>query len=272
MGLAIDTIGFNAITGAVASVYANAAADAGDSLTVRQFVPGSMARLEYVGLQPAAAGVTGVQVKSPALHDNVQGLEFQTSESPAVFLMPDQQGEPLQPGDTLTAAVEISLAAATVIGGALGIYYANLSGIAASLKMRADIFPNIDHLKAFPVTPGAVAANVWLDTAIGAAAAQLKADRYYAVLGYISSDPYIALGVKGQATGNLRVAGPGTSTSITTDTYFVDQSDSHMTPHIPVFYANDRNSVYVSGLSALAIAAPKPVTLICAQMVASYQP
>lgn len=272
MGLAIDTIGFAATTGAVAEVYANAAADAGDSLTIRQFVPGSTARLEFVGLQPAAAGVTGVQVKSPALHDNVQGVEFQTSESPAVFLMPPQQGELLQPGDTLTAAVETSLAAATVIGGALGVYYANLSGIAASLKMRADIFPNIAHIKTFPVTPGAVAANTWDDTAIGTAAAQLKADRYYAVLGYIASDPYIALGVKGQATGNLRVCGPGSSTSIATDTYFVDQSDSHQTPHIPVFYANDRNSVYLSGLSAVAIAAPKAVTLVCAQMIANYQP
>ena len=272
MGLAIDTIGFSATTGAVGEVYVNGAAAAGDSLTIRQFVPGSMARLEFVGLQPAAAGVTGVQVKSPALHDNVQGLEFQTSESPAAFLMPSQQGEPLQPGDTLTAAVETSLAAATVIGGALGVYYANLSGIAASLKMRPDIFPNIEHLKPFPVTPGAVTANAWDDTSIGTAAAQLKADRYYAVLGYIASDPYIALGVKGQATGNLRVCGPGSSSSLATDTYFADQSDSHGTPHIPVFYANDRNSVYLSTLSALAIASPKAVTLICAQMNANWAP
>jgi len=272
MGLAYEVIGFNGTTGAVGDVYADAAADAGDTLTIRQFAQGSKAQLEFIGLQPAAAGATRVEVKSPVLHDNVQGIELVTAESPAAFLMPERTGEPMQPGDTLTVQVATSVAAATVIGGALGIYYQNVDGLAASLKMWSDISAQITHIKPFSVTPGAVAANTWLDTSLDTAAAQLDANRYYAVLGYVTSDPYVAVGIKGQNTGNVRVGGPGATSTLNIANYFVEVSDLQQTPHIPVFYANNKGSTYLSLLSAVAVAAPKDVVLVCAQLAPTYAP
>ena len=272
MGLAYEVVGFNAATGAVANTYAAAAADAGDTLTIRQFAQGSKAQIEFVGLQPAAAGATRVEIKSPVMHDNVQGMEFVTAESPASFLMPRRTGEPMQPGDTLTVQLATSLAAATVIGGALGVYYQNVDGIAAALKSWPDISGMITHIKPFSVTPGAVAANTWLDTSLAAAAAQLDANRYYAVLGYTCSDPYIAVAIKGQNTVNLRVGGPGATSTLDISAYFAEMSDREQTPHIPVFYANNKGSTYLSVLSAVAVAAPKDVTLVCAQLAPSYAP
>lgn len=272
MGLAIDTVGFNATTGATANTFADAAADSGDSLTVRQFAQGSLARLEFIGLDPAAAGVTQVEVKSPALADNVEGILMATSEGPAAFLMPRERGEQLTRGDTLGVSVATSLASATVIGGALGIYYANLDGIDASLKMWSDFSAQIDHIKSFNVTPGAATANTWDDTSINTGAAQLDADRYYAVLGFMTNDPYIAVGIKGQSTGNLRVCGPGTKTTLDMTDYFVEVSAKHGTPHVPVFYANNRAATYLSVLSVAAVASPNPVTLVCAELAAGFKP
>lgn len=272
MGLAYEVVGFNATTGAVANTYANAVADAGDSLVVRTFEPNSRAWLEFIGLQAAAAGATRVEVKSPVLHDNVQGMELVSSETPASFLVPARTNEPMQPGDTLGVSVATSVAAATVIGGALGIYYQNAQGIAAVLKMWPDISSQITHIKPFSVTPGAVAANTWLDTALTTAGAQLDANRYYAVLGYLVSDPYIAVAIKSQQTGNLRCGGPGAISTLDLGDYFAYSSEKNGVPQIPVFFANNKGSTYLSLLSSVAVAAPKDVTLICAQLAPGYQP
>ena len=272
MGLAIETVGFSATTGAVANTYAAAAADADDTLTVRQYAQGSKAKIEFVGLQPAAAGATRIEVKSPSLHDNVQGMEFVTAESPAGFLMPRRVGEPVVKGDTLTVQLATSVAAETVLGGALSIFYENADGLAASLKMWSVISALITHMKPFSVTPGAVAANTWLDTSLATAAVQLDADRYYAILGYTCSDPYIAVGIKGQMTSNLRLCGPGQTSTLDISSYFAEMSDREGTPHIPVFYANNRGATYLSLLSAVAVAAPKDVTLVCAQLADTYRP
>jgi hypothetical protein len=272
MGLAIETVGFTATTGAVGNVYATAAADAGDQLSVRQFASGSKARIEFVGLQPAAAGATRIEIKSPSLHDNVQGMEFVTAESPAAFLLPRRTGESVVRGDTLTVQLATSIAAATVIGGAMSIYYENADGLGASLKMWSDISASVTHMKPFSVTPGAVAANTWQDTSLTTAGAQLDADRYYAVLGYVCSDPYIAVGIKGQMTSNLRLCGPGSTSTLDISSYFAEMADREQTPHIPVFYANNRGATYLSVLSAVAVAAPKDVTLICAQLAPTFAP
>lgn len=241
MGLAIDTVlgaAHNPSTTATALTMAS-----GDSLTVRNFESPATARLERVTRNGAAAST--IQIKSPTLHDNVEGIQYITSESPSEFLFPKGQAQPLKAQDNLTV---------TTTGGtneydlvALSIYYSDLPGVAARLRMPADVNPHIQQYKVVqvacttPATPG-----TWQDTVITTTEDLLIANRDYAVLGFITDVACGLVGIKGVDTGNLRVCGPGTAASRDTSNFFLDWSEREGTPHVPIINSANKNALYAS--------------------------
>src|SRR5579875_2555711 len=121
MGLAIDTIGFSAT--APGSTYTAVTYSPGDSPVVRAYAAGSSATLEAITRSGATGG--DIRVRSPLLHDNVQGIRLRSSERVSHWLMPRELGQVLQLQDTLT----IELTGGTtseVDAGAILIYYSNL--------------------------------------------------------------------------------------------------------------------------------------------------
>ena len=139
-------------------------------------------------------------------------------------------------------------------------------GAVARLYSWADISGNVKSIKALEVDCVTSATiGQWSDTLITATENQLHARTDYAVLGYEASVAVVTVAIKGQETGNLRVGGPGPTSSFPTSDYFVQMSNMHGTPHIPVFNADNRNSVYVSTAANTASVATK-VTLILAEM------
>ena len=264
MGMAIDTVAFSATNPGAGG--AAAAAVSGDSLTTRNFAGGTKAYLDFLTRQGAAAGF--LQVTSPTFADNVHGLYYYESETPAVELMPQETAQPIAPGDAL--GVTISGGAAEVDGGALGFYYQDAPGVSAVLRDWSEISPNVANVKPVRVTcTTAAAALVWADTLINATQNDLKSDRYYAVLGYTVDAATAACGVKGAFTGNLRAAGPGTTSTLRTSDYFVRMNREQGRPYIPVFNGNDRGAVYVS-LSAVATGATINVTVNLVELVKGY--
>ncbi len=234
----------------------------GDSATVRYFPTTSKARLETVCAQNS--GAQAVRIASPMLHDNVTGLTFQFAEQPTTYLLPQEVGQPLTPGDTLV--VQLTAAATSDSVAVLCNYYENLPGAVARLYSWADISGNVKSIKALEVDCVTSATiGQWSDTLITATENQLHARTDYAVLGYEASVAVVTVAIKGQETGNLRVGGPGPTSSFPTSDYFVQMSNMHGTPHIPVFNADNRNSVYVSTAANTASVATK-VTLILAEM------
>lgn len=267
MGAAIDTIVLSATNPGAAPAADNAAANSGDSKTVRNFNLQTAARIQFLSRQGTTAGFVGV--KSPRMHDSTRGLQFILGESPAVKLLPEEIGQPVWSGDTLQAT--LSGGAAEVDGMAYAIYYDDLGGINAKLRSWADILPYIVNLKPLEVdvTQGATA-FAWVDTLITATENLLKADTYYAVLGYTSDVAALVIGIKGVATGNLRVCGPGPINTLATDDYFLRQSAESGRPNIPVFSADDRGGVFVS-LAGFATAGTTKVTLMLAELASNYQ-
>lgn len=259
MGIAIDTV-LGEVTNSAALIPATIAA--GDSTTVRSFPPGATATLEYLAYQSTVAGT--VRVTSPMLHDNVRGISYSPAESPAAFLLPRDTGQPLVSQDTLLLQASNAAAGVTAVG--LGIYYSNLSGQSARLHSWGDISGLIKNIKPLTV---AVAANAtvgqWSDTLITATEDLLHANQDYAVLGYDLSAALAVVGIKGQETGNLRVCGPGASSTLNISDYFVSLGERMGTPHIPVFNSANKNNTYVSVASDTASAAAT-VTLILAEL------
>ena len=250
MGRAVDTVLTFSTQGAAAAFPTALAAAPGDMLQIRSFDRSKNAYLESV-IYSAGGGQKG-RVLSPMMHDNVTGLTFQPAEVPSQWSLPPGAAVELVPADTLQASGAI--AAAGTILMALVNYYEELDGADARLHSWPDIRGLIKYIKSFEVDLAAVAVGAWTDTLITATENQLHADAHYAILGYNVSAAVDVVGFKGSATGNLRICGPGPTSTLDITNYFIYESERSGRPHIPVFNSNDRNAFFVSAAHHAAIA------------------
>lgn len=266
---AIDTIACFSTQGAAAPFPVALAAAPGDSLAVRNFPSGQTASLEAIFY--SAGGGQKVRVQSPNLHDNQTGLTFAPAEVPAQFLLPGDASVNLQANDQLV--VSGGIAAAGTISAGLQVYYSQLPGIQARLHSWGDISGNYRYIKSVEVDLAAIAVGAWTDTLITATENQLHANKDYAVLGYQCSAAMDFVGVKGSATGNLRVCGPGASSTLDITEYFVYMSQTNGVPYIPVFNSDDRFAFYVSAFNHAAVGAgANSVYLILAELINTVTP
>lgn len=261
MGIAIDTVGLKYTAPATATAaYAALSALTGDSLTVRSFQPPASAVLEEVCFQ--ASTIHSLRVRSPLLHDDVQGIRFKPTTTPTRFSLPQVASQYLQPQDTLIVEVDDQTNSATYTA-ALRVFYTDLLGASARLKMPGDVNGNVKSIKPVEVSVSAVA-QTWVDTLITATEDLLHANTDYAVLGFMVDTACCAVGVKGQETGNLRVTAAGVDDAYGTSEVFVTLSEEHNMPHIPVFNAANKGNVYVSLLANAT--ATITVTLMLAEL------
>ena len=264
MGLAIDTVLLDLHnTSTNAAALAAMAPASGDSLSVRSFKDGASASLENVVVQ-CTTPPKRVRVLSPRLHDNVTGLTLTALENPTEFLLAADISQALYSADTLVVQAEAAASSDTV--AALFVYYSDLPGVQANLYTWDQIKSRIIALKPVEVdvTTSATIGS-WTDTLINPTENQLKANYEYAVLGFTESANLLCVGVKGPATGNLRVGCPAASPTLRLSDYFIYQSQAQGRPYIPVFNANDRAATYVSAAANTA-SVTSNVTMICAQL------
>ena len=264
MGLALDTVLFdvhNVSTNAAALTAATAAN--GDSAGVRAFKDGASATLENVFLQGASAP-RRVRLLSPRLHDNVTGLNLQALENPTEFLIAAELSQVLYSADVLTVQMDAAASSDTV--SALSIYYSDLPGINANLMTWDQIRGAIIDVKPVEVdVTSSATIGQWSDTVITTTDNQLKANYNYAVLGFTESANLLCVGIKGPATGNLRVCCPAASPTLRLTDYFVFQSQQGNRPYIPVFNANDRAGTFIS-VAANTASVNSNVFMICARL------
>jgi len=260
---AIDTVLYDVHnTGGAPIGLTAATVAAGDAALIRNYSLTERAILEFIATQ--GSGVRLARITSPLLHDAVTGMTFAFGENPAVMLMPRETGQPVVAGDTLS--VSLSAAATSDTLAALGFYYTSLPGASARLHSWGEISGIVKSIKAVQVAVvSAAAIGQWTDTLITVTENVLHARTDYALLGYDTDVALLSVGIKGQETGNLRVCGPGPTTTFATDDYFVNMSDLHGTPHIPVVNADNRGSIFVSVAANTASVAAN-VTLILAEL------
>lgn len=215
-------------------------ANSGDSFVVRAFTPTSNAYLEDVFASNANGGI--LRIRSPRLHDNVQGIRVRVAAGVVRGLLPDRTEQRLYPQDSLT--VETTGGSAETDVGAITTYYQDLPGTDARLALWEQVAPRIANI--LTVEVGISAASTDGDWSAGDAIDStfdlLKANTDYAVLGYETDVAVAAVALRGPDTGNLRVGGPGTTEAIETRDYFVRQAVKHNTPHIPILNAANKGA------------------------------
>jgi hypothetical protein len=235
----------------------------GDTFAVRSFPSESRAYIEGIWAQGATAGV--VRVRSPRLHDNVQGIRFRTVAAVTRDFFGDQDAQPLYPQDVLI--FEGSGGGAETDCFALWMYYNDLPGTDARLAQWAAIQPRIRNILTQEIAvAGPVTAGDWsAGNALNATFDLLKANVDYAVLGYQTDTACLAVGFRGPDTGNLRIGGPGTTESIETRDWFVSGSREGGLAYIPVINAANKGATLVSVANSTA-AGTFNVDLILAEL------
>jgi hypothetical protein len=247
----LDTLtGFVTAPGAVFTAWTMAT---GDSLAVRAAVPGSNIWLVGAWGFNQVAGV--LRVRSPRLHDNVQGIRMRIPASLVNQKLPIARGpggfQRLFTQDTLIVEQTGSAVGGQIETGSLAIWYDDVPGIAGRFIDQNQLNKFGVNLMGQEVTvTTGVAGGYSGSVAINATNDNFKANTDYALIGGFCDTRVATVRIKGIDTGNLGVGFPGDPTlqEFTAD-WFVRLSQSSYTGMIPVFNSQNKTGITVDAVS-----------------------
>lgn len=155
-----------------------------------------------------AAGIG--RIRSPRLHDNVQGIRFRIPATDPTYLQPMQPWQRLIPQDTLTLEISGSSTGGQLEQMAMLIYYTDLPGVSARLIGLDELMKRAMNLwtTEIAVTPG-VAGGYSGQVAINSTFDNFKANTDYALLGYEVDAPCTVVRFTSPDFGQLGLGGPG---------------------------------------------------------------
>lgn len=237
----------------------------GDTLAVKNFDSPSRAALVDVWATSATTGA--MRIRSPRLHDNVQGLRFREIAAINRALLADELEQPLYAQDALI--VEMFGGAAETDGAALLIWYDDMQGVSPNLTSWDGIANRIVNLVnvEVAVAAGAAVGQRSAASALNATFDLLIANTDYALLGYEVDANGLSVGLRGPDTGNLRIGGPMTTERIETRDWFLSLSRASARPMIPVINSANKAATLVDTTQVVAGVAAN-VTLVMAELSA----
>ncbi|MGH7744671.1 MAG: hypothetical protein ACREQ5_07635 [Candidatus Dormibacteria bacterium] len=239
-------------------------ANTGDSFTINNFDNASPAYIDQIWGDNATGGQ--IRVRSPRMHDMVQGIRVQAAAAKTGYPLLDSYADQLlYASDILT--VETSGGASETDNVALLNYYTNLPGASQRLASWAELSNRIVNLMGSEVdtTSGTTAGDWGAGTAINATFDNFKANTDYALLGYTTNAACTAVAIAGADTSNFRVGGPGVLDPVVTRDWFIGQNVRTGRPYIPVINSNNRGGTLAYVAATTASTAVK-VSLLFAQL------
>lgn len=219
----------------------------GNTLQVRSGGQGGNARILQAWTDVQTAGV--FRVRSPRLHDNVQGIRYATVASDTAELLPPGGGQLLYEQDTLTAELSGSAVVGDIETACLLVYYENLPGATARLETHDAILPRIVNYVTIENTLAlGIAGGYSGEEALNAEFSLLKADTDYALLGYVVSAECAAVRYRGVDTGNLGIGGPGNvKRRDATSEWFIRLGRQSGLPTIPILNSQNVGGTLIDG-------------------------
>jgi hypothetical protein len=219
--------------------------NAGNSLTVRNTALTTDIRLVQMWASNNAAGI--FRIRSPKLHDNVQGIRYRVDATDPVPLMTPGAWQKLTPQDTLIAEISGSATGGQTEQGCMLMWYSDLPGSNARLVNWSDIARRVVNYLTVEVaiTPG-TAGGYSGQVAINSTFDLLQANTDYAILGGVVDTRCAAVRITGPDFANFGVGFPGILSYRQNNAYFFKQMNEELgVPTIPVFNSANKNGTLV---------------------------
>lgn len=222
----------------------------GNSLTVRNAALSTNVRLLSAWVDAQVRGI--MRIKSPKLHDNVQGIRVGTNANIVQPLLDPTFMQGLYPQDTLTVDLSGSATGGDIETACLLVRYDDIPGPSgrfidiATLKQRGVNEISIENSLATGTAGGYSG-----EEAINADFDMFKANTDYALVGYLLSPVAgqtdggcACVRWRGVDTGNMGVGGPGTDLlKELTQKWFIWLTERTGFPCIPVFNSANRAGI-----------------------------
>ncbi|HWY55753.1 MAG TPA: hypothetical protein VNZ03_14895 [Terriglobales bacterium] len=258
------------VTGAGA-VFTAWTVNAGNSLAIRSApLTSNVWLLEKWAFNDTAAGV--LRVRSPRLHDNVQGIRSRIVNNDTEPLLSGLAAfgwrQKLVPQDILIA--EQTGSAANIDTGHLLVYYENLPGISARFIDNATLIANgVNRIgQEVSITTTAASGAYTGQVAINAVNDNFKANTDYALLGAMVDTRVGTVRIQGADVGNLGIGIPGEPTQRhLMSNYFQRLSQVYNLPLIPVFNSANKTAILIDATGHTA-AVTSVVTLYMVELAA----
>lgn len=235
------------------------AAYTGQKLEVRA---GEGITLEQLWAYNASGGV--LRVRSPNLHDDVQGIRLRAPEANPQLLLPYASKVPLLKTETLT--VETSGGGGETDNVFLLNYYNSLPGMEGNLLHWSEVQPQIDNLMGVEVAAKTGAVGHWgTPVALNSSQDLFRRPARYAVLGYQLNSVCGSVVLSGGGVGELRFGGPGMIEPDVTAEWFIRLGEETGQATIPVFDSQNVGQVNVE-LGGQTAEHESKVTFICAKL------
>lgn len=220
----------------------------GNSLTMRNTAGESKAKLLAAWADVQTAGT--LRMRSPTMHDNVQGIRFATVASHLQPLTPLGAIQEFYGQETVTVELSGSATGGDIESAAMLMFYDDVPGIDARLVHWNDIRESIVALVTVENTLSLGTAGGYSgEEAINAEFDLLRADTEYALIGYQVSAECVAVRWRGVDTGNLGIGGPGADDSKhLTGNWFINLSLLTGLPCIPVFNSSNKAGILIDGM------------------------
>lgn len=182
--------------------------NAGNSATVRNADLSSQAALIQTWANFHNIGLW--RIRSPKLHDNVQGIRWRIPVSDPSPLMVPGHYQRLVPQDTLTLELQSAAGAGVIEQAAMLVYYTDLPGNAARLIGIPELLKRTVNVwtTEIPITAG-VAGGYSGQVAINSTFDNFKANTDYALVGYEVDTRCSAVRFTSPDFSNLGIGGPG---------------------------------------------------------------
>ena len=219
----------------------------GDSLAIRAGVGDKLVYLVQAWTDQQTAGT--LRIKSPRMHDAVQGIRVKSVASEAKCLLPWGRPQRVYPTDVLSVDLSGSATGGDIETAAMLFYYEDIGGIQARYITWEDVQRRAIDLLYVENTLALGTAGGWSGSeAINSEFDLFKAGFDYALLGYEVDVECAAVAWRGADTGNLRMGGPGDELAkhVTCD-WFGRLARSTGLPAIPVFNSLNKAGIQIDG-------------------------
>lgn len=241
MGRALEVIAGE--TTAAGSTITQITINSGNSATVRNARLDTMVMLMQAWVKSQADGVA--RIRSPKLHDNVQGIRLDHLSGEVKPLLPRMHRQKLFPQDELILELSGSGTGGDLDLLALLIAYEDLPGQDGRFITPEQVFQNGVNTVSVENTLATGTAGDWSgEEAIDAEFDLLKANTDYALVGYLVDTECGSVRWRGSDIGNLGIGGPGDELGRDyTASWFMDIAKMFGGPWVPVFNSANKGGI-----------------------------